>query len=296
MTEPNLGPPPAPTTGKQEQPSAPKSTPRSSSPPAPPAPPSQSSGGGLQKFKESINGVKQIFEKVNLPNVSFIREANYAVQIAQKNDQLLSCSPKSVQDSVSNVALTGLSLNPVLGEAYLVPRRGQAVFHPGYKGLKRLALEAGICKAVWADVVWSKEVEEGRFVYEKGSTPVLEHKPILHGDKGYIIGAYCVIQQEDGIKVFEYMSIEEIFAIAKRGDMNSGAAKMEDLKGPWKTDTAEQCKKTVMRRGLKGMPMGSREKENERLQRALDLDNGASGIQPTHSDDNAFTDFTEITE
>ena len=53
---------------------------------------------------------------------TFMREINFAVQILKSNQQLQRCDADTVLQSVLDISQTGLTLNPVLNYAYLIPR------------------------------------------------------------------------------------------------------------------------------------------------------------------------------
>src|SRR5690606_39362507 len=79
-------------------------------------------------------------------NLSFQKEANFALQIFQGNDYLTKMSPDSIKNAIVNVALTGLTLNPVMKFAYLVPRKGKFVLDVSYMGLAKILTDTGSVK------------------------------------------------------------------------------------------------------------------------------------------------------
>jgi signal peptidase I len=83
-----------------------------------------------------------------------------------------------------------------------------------------------------------------------------------HPERGDIVAAYMVVQMEGEAIQVEVMTREDIIAIRDR----SRASKA----GPWVTDFAEMCRKTVVRRGCKYLPMDT--EEAEPLARAMELD------------------------
>ena len=89
--------------------------------------------------------IKEGFIKVSNEK-KFKIEINFAIQALKKNSYLQKCSVESVLESVLNISQTGLSLNPVLNYAYLVPMKGKCVLMPGYQGLIKLVTDAGSVK------------------------------------------------------------------------------------------------------------------------------------------------------
>jgi recombination protein RecT len=55
------------------------------------------------------------------------------------SEALQQCTPKSIAVSALRAATLGLSVDPALGKAYLVPFKNEATLVVGYKGLIDLA-------------------------------------------------------------------------------------------------------------------------------------------------------------
>jgi recombination protein RecT len=186
------------------------------------------------------------------------------------NMDLLDCDRGSLLKACLNAAELGLSLNKNMGEADILKvwdgrmKKNVAQFRPRYKGLMKLALQAGEVLKIESRLVYEKDV----FEVEEGIEPRIIHK---HGlsDRGEKIGAYCVWKLKNGETQFEIMSKEEILSIRNR---SSSKTKEGVIVGPWKTDEAEMWRKTVVRRASKYMPLSTE------AQRAVMVDNQAEGI------------------
>src|SRR3990167_10953117 len=90
----------------------------------------------------------------------WIKESMYASQIIRNNSfliKILGDNPQSIQDSIIQVASLGLTLNPAIKYAYLIPRSGKACLDPSYLGLIYLAQRDGCIKDVYADVVYQTD-------------------------------------------------------------------------------------------------------------------------------------------
>lgn len=173
------------------------------------------------------------------------------------------CSIESVMRCVLDLARLGLEPSP-LGLAYLVPFKGEATLIIGYRGLLELARRSGKVKRIEAHVVHAAD----HFVCEYGLNPKLEHVPSFTGDRGEIVAAYMVAQLEGESVQVEVMTRAEIEAVRDR----SRASKS----GPWQTDFSEMCRKTVVRRGAKYLPLSA-----EDWSRALELDREDFDDAPT---------------
>jgi recombination protein RecT len=169
-------------------------------------------------------------------------------------------SPDSLMKALHDAAALKLIPNGILGSAYIVPRRNkntgrkEAYFQPGYRGLVDLTLRSGKVSNVQSRIVY--ENESFRVLY--GTSPSIEHEPILDGsERGKVRGAYGVGLLRDGSVVIDYMTVDQLNAIRDRSPAKSG---------PWSTDYEEMCRKTVVRRLCKSLPM------SVEVQRAIELD------------------------
>ena len=103
--------------------------------------------------EQTIVAVQQDFKQLASVHgsVNWEAECNYAIQQIYKNDfttKVAVGNPVSVQNAVRNIAAIGLTLNPALKYAYLVPRDGQICLDVSYMGLMHLAQDTG--SVVWA--------------------------------------------------------------------------------------------------------------------------------------------------
>ena len=177
------------------------------------------------------------------------KSASRLIQVAAaafiQNPQLLDCHPQSILNAVLNAVSLGLEVNTPLGEAYIVPfnsRNGkQAQFIPGYRGLVELMVRSGHVSHVQAFTVH----EHDEFEHFLGSVP--RHKR-AEGDRGEIIGAWCLVTMTNGRQAADYMDVGEIDAIRDK----SPGYKQDD--SPWKTHYSEMARKTIVRRMAKMMP------------------------------------------
>lgn len=188
--------------------------------------------------------------------VNFEQEAHFAIQALKANDFLAKTAgenPDSLISAVHNIASVGLSLNPALKHAYLVPRDKRVCLDFGYKGLSHLAYESGVVKFIQAEIVYEKD----RFVLKgRGEEPIHERDP-FNPERGAIRGAYCVAKTIDGEFLVETMTISEILAIRDRTQAFKAYKEGKVRSCPWVSDEGEMIKKTVIRRASKSWPMSN---------------------------------------
>ncbi len=175
----------------------------------------------------------------------FIKEAGFALQLMQNNDYLKNCDRQSIINSVVNVALTGLTLNPELKLGYLVPRKGKCYFQSSYMGKREILFRAGMVKNIWVNLVHDNDI----FEYISGSSQEITHNPEPFGQRGDVIGGYWVAVLQNGEKMMGTMTRERIEQIKARSEaVKAGKG------SPWDTDPLEMMKKTIINNAFKELP------------------------------------------
>lgn len=210
------------------------------------------------------------------------------VSAVADNMDLLDCDRGSLLKACLQAAELGLSLNKSMGEADILKvwngraKRNDAQFRPRYKGLMKLALQSGEVLKIESRIVYANDL----FEVEEGIEPRITHKHGL-GNRGDMVGAYCVWKLRNGETQFEIMSKEEIEAIRNR---SSSKTKDGRIVGPWDTDPAEMWRKTVVRRATKYMPLSTE------ASRAVHIDNVAEGIEDIENNtiDHDAIDITAV--
>lgn len=200
-------------------------------------------------IQDRIFGLEKEFNEVNSYKMNFIKEAQFALQLLRGNEYLMKAAqsnPAALEYAIINLASIGISLNPALKEAYLVPRGGKICLDISYIGLVKLATDNGAVDWVQAEIVREKD----EFTYHGvGQAPT--HKMNPFGDRGAVIGVYAVAKLPTGEKLSTIMSKSEVDHIR---DKASQAAKS----GPWQTFPEEMMKKTAIKRGSKLWPRSER--------------------------------------
>lgn len=215
------------------------------------------------------------FEKLLLPvrekalklvdETTFIREAGFALQQINGSKQLLGADKQSVLQAVYNVALTGLSLNPVHKLAYLIPRYKQgrimASLEPSYQGLVKLLTDTKSVKNVYAYPVF----EGDEFEVTLGTSIEIKHAPKYSSKT--LIKVYAVAILHDGGKQIEVMTAEEVNAIRDKSESYMAFKDGKIKSCIWEDNYSEMCRKTVIKRIAKYLPKTDQwEKFNEAVQ------------------------------
>lgn len=186
---------------------------------------------------------------------------------AQRTPELLKCTPVTVINSFMTMASLKLMPSGVSGEAYVLPYniKGvmQAQFQLGYQGLVTLFYRAG-CRSIIAEIVRKND----KYSYTNG---VLQHSPdIFSDDRGEAIGAYVIVETQQGGLVTKVMSAKEILNIGKKFSKSFGSKFT-----PWNEENDPELwmwKKTVLKQAAKLVP------KNETIFKAIEADNQDSII------------------
>lgn len=214
-------------------------------------------------IQDRVFSVEKEFNQVNSYKLNFVKEAQFALQLLESNDYLYKAAqsnPSALEYAIINLASIGISLNPALKEAYLVPRGGKICLDIPYIGLVKLATDTG--SVIWVQAEIVKKNDSFKYL-GVGKAPSHEMDPF--GDRGEVIGVYCVAKLSTGESLSTIMSKAECDAIR---DKSSQAAKS----GPWVSFYEEMLKKTVIKRASKLWP------KSERLDTAVNVLNEHEGV------------------
>ncbi len=180
-------------------------------------------------------------------------------------DLLVKCSRASLIGAVLRAAHLGLDVDPALGQAYVIPFRGEAQFIPGYRGLVQLAWRSDVLSKIGAEAVRSGD----DFDWEDGTSAFLRHKRIA-AESAPITHAWAMFRvkgasaEDSTFRVVPFDELEKIRLAAPSARARSS---------PWITHYSEMAMKTATRRTLKLAP--SNGERSIPLHKALDLDERA---------------------
>lgn len=221
----------------------------------------------FQNLKQIVQQIQPQFDELaKIHNaVNYKKEASYALQLLTDN-QYLADAAYADQDSfrraIIHVASVGLTLNPFEKLAYLVPRKKKICFDPSYLGLLKLAQDSGSIKWAVAEIV--RKNDEYTYV-GAGREPIHKFQPF--GDRGEVVGGYCLAKTHDGEFVLSHMTADEILSIRDRSESFKAGKS-----SPWITDENEMIKKTLIRRGSKSWPRTDT-RAWSRFSQAIDVNN-----------------------
>lgn len=232
-----------------------------------------------QTWGQVIEGVSPRFNEIANRNqlVTWAEESQFALQAIQKNDKLASCVVATVQNAIINVAAVGLTLNPALGYAYLVPEAvktkgadgrdvwvNECMLRVSFKGLMKIATDSGSIKWVKAEIVKANDT----FTYNGPCEPPV-HAMQPFSDRGKTVGVYCIAKTCDGDYLVDIMSAADIAKI-------KAAAKTKNVWDQWED---EMAKKAIIKRASKQWPKTDRENRLDQAVAVLNEYEGGETIE-----------------
>ena len=185
------------------------------------------------------------------------------ISSVQRTPELLNCEAQTVINSFMVMAQLELMPSDVSGEAYVLPYKGKAQFQLGYQGLVTLFYRAGV-RSITAEIVYEKD----KFDYTNG---IITHTPdVFSDDRGKAIGAYVIVETQQGGKLYKVMKKKDIMEIGKKFSKSFNTSYT-----PWKEANDPELwmwKKTVLKQIAKLVP------KNETIYKAIAEDNADSNI------------------
>jgi phage RecT family recombinase len=164
-----------------------------------------------------------------------------------RSPDLQTASLESILDSVRVAATLRLEPTGILGEGYIVKYKNTAQFEAGYRGLMKLARRSGQIDTMDSQVVYTADT----FQVDLGTEPRILHHPTITGDRGNFLGAYAWARLTNGELIIEWMTMADLERVRKSSRNSSGEH------SPWVNHPGEMYRKTVIKRLMKRLPLGT---------------------------------------
>lgn len=191
----------------------------------------------------------------------FNREKEFAKMAVVKNSKILDCSPESIFNAISMVALTGLTLNPSLNLCYLIPRDGICTLYIDYKGLIDILTENGIIKMMDAGVIFKSELNNCEIV-EGANGYVKKVRNLSRSADDEIVAAYSVAYFSDGMTHCHVLDKTQLEAREK-------VSATDKVRNAW---PIEMKTKAAIRSHFKYLPKTVKTKKVEFAMEAIDAE------------------------
>ena len=208
------------------------------------------------QFLRSATGLN--FETESIFATQALMKTEFSISIARSN-------PNSVRLAMLNLASTGLTLNPANAYAYLVPRDRAIVLDISYKGLIKIACDTGSIQWARAAAVFASD----SFEYLGPATAPVHKANPFSGERGDLIGVYCIAKTAEGDTLTEVLPMEELEKIRGKSDLYA-----KKKSGPWVEWFEQMAKKAVIKRASKTWPYTEK---SDRVAQAIELANQAEG-------------------
>lgn len=191
----------------------------------------------------------------------WLKEIGFALQMLRNSDRLQDVAKtrdgaQSITNAVTNIALIGITLNPAMALAYLVPRDGKCCLDVSYRGLIKIATDSGSVKHLAAHLVYKGD----DFSWEEIDGEVhVTRRPNLNPTEDLldprkfwdnVVCGYTVAILHDGTKIIS--SPFPIWKLKKARDTSKAK------NGPWATHPDEMCLKTMIKHTYKTLPCTDR--------------------------------------
>lgn len=206
-------------------------------------------------------------------HVTCERLMRIALSEVRRNPRLGQCNAASLLGAIFTCAQLGLEPGGTLGHAYLIPYRDECQFQIGYKGMIELARRSGKIQTISARCVYQND----SFDYSFGLNEDLVHRP-ANGERGELTHAYAVAKLKDGGVQFEVMDRLELEDVRDGSQGYQTAIKYNKTDTPWISSFDEMCRKTVIRRLFKYLPV------SVEIAKAASLDEAADRGQRQETD------------
>lgn len=234
---------------------------------------------GKAKRVVAIQKAKQKFVDINhsVKLLDWATEESFALQLISASDYITKIAennPQSLYRAMTNLAAIGLSLNPALGYAYLIPRNNKICLDISYKGLVKIATDCGAIRWAQARMVYKGDTFKLNAINEMPTHEVGSTNHFTSA-RGEVVGVYCVAKTSDGDFLTEVMSKLELDQIKTRSEAYKAVVAGKASSSPWHTDEEEMDKKTVVKRAQKMWPKSER---GERMDYAVAAINEHEGI------------------
>ena len=233
-----------------------------------------------------LSALEKPFEKQNNFNMVFASECLFAKQQIQKSDfatKTAQNNQDSLRNAILNVAAIGISLNPASAHAYLVPRKGSVCLDISYRGLVKLATDAGAI--TWAKAVLVYDGDE--FKWRGPSEAPLHEADVFNPERmdaadplEGLLGGYCIAELASGALMVDFLTVGEILEVK-----NTSKAKDGPWSGRW---AGEMAKKTLIKRASKSWPQS---RDRDRMDNAISILNQHEGLEL--SEDNSGSDYLQ---
>lgn len=218
-----------------------------------------------------------------------IREAYIHIVNSKASDQICQCFTPSIVDCVMAAAQLDLSFHAAMKQAYLVPFKQVCTLMVGYGGYIKLMVSTGVVSHVESVVVYEGEPFEW---WRDETGPHWKHEPILElqGRMDKVTACYAVgylpptRYGDDQPPLFEPLNRAQLDKIRRSSKQSDGPA--------YKNWPVQMTRKAPIRRLANYLPQTGHVPAQNRLARAISLDDNSVGLDSGESAREALRQYT----
>lgn len=183
-----------------------------------------------------INQMKDTDGLMIAPNYS-VSNALSSAYYALKNGGLLNKDQDSIYNALLDMVTQGLS--PAKNQCYFVPYGNTVKLTRSYFGTMKVVKQLPEVKDIYAEVIYKGD--DFKIKNDNGRKVFVSHDTDWINADNEIVGAYCIIEKEDGEKILTVMTKKEI-------DKSWSKAKTKNVQNDF---PQEMAKRTVINRAAK---------------------------------------------
>ena len=207
-----------------------------------------------------VSAIDKSADQFDQSLLKFDKEKVFAVQQLMGNSftqQIAAQNPTSLQLAMYQCAKVGLTLNPTLKLANLIPRKiggvQKIILDIQYQGLIQLAAQAGAISSCVPTLVY--ENEAANFVWNGEYTAPTHPRNVFasSAERGAVIGGYCTSKLPVGSFQYYPVGLEYIHKCRDSSEM----VKKNGVSGPWRDWEEEMIAKTIVKKAAKWWPKTS---------------------------------------
>lgn len=166
-----------------------------------------------------------------------LSSAYYALKNAPGGNLLEKCTPDSIYNALLDMVTQGLS--PAKTQCYFVPYGNSVKLTRSYFGTMKVVKQLPEVRDIYAEVIY--EGDDFKIKNENGRKVFISHDTDWQNADNPIVGAYCIIEKQDGEKILTVMTKKEI-------DKSWAQAKTKNVQNNF---PQEMAKRTVINRAAK---------------------------------------------
>lgn len=180
---------------------------------------SDNNNTAVAKIKKDISS--QVLDKIDsfqqsgeltLPKdykVENALKSAYIILSDPKNDLLKKCTTESVAEALLKMVIYGVS--PIKKQCYFIPYGDKLECSISYAGNIAIAKRYGQLKSIKGNAIFEGDTFEFHVDQETGRRKLINHKQTLESVGNMnVIGAYAMVEMNDGARDLEVMNISQI--------------------------------------------------------------------------------------